>query len=136
MVTMNRSNLPQVFAPLLLYAGFYSGASAACTLEGEWRPHKTKTLAELYGSRITNDEKMKLAKDYRNMVVEYSGCNTMTTRIGSRESTRYFDTLEDTDEHVIIRYHENDEMARLTKDGQCFKTPVQGKAYFEHYCKS
>lgn len=110
-------------------------SASACTLEGQWRADKTKTLAELYGSRVSNAEKMKLAKQYRNATIDYSGCNKMHTRRGKFEEIRHFDIVEDTREYVIIRFKGSDEMALLTRMGKCYKTPVQGKAYYEHYCK-
>lgn len=113
----------------------FSGAAAACTLEGKWRADKTKTLAELYGSRVSNAEKMKLAKQYRDATIDYSGCNKMYTRRGKFEEIRHFEIVEDTREYVIIRFKGSDEMALLTRQGRCYKTPVQGKAYYEHYCK-
>lgn len=113
----------------------HSAHAFGCTLEGQWRADKTKTLAELYGSRVSNAEKMKLAKQYRNATIDYSGCNKMHTRRGKFEEVRHFDIVEDTREYVIIRFKESDEMALLTREGKCYKTPVQGKAYYEHYCK-
>lgn len=127
----------KIFAALcfLMFWSSLAQASIACTLDGKWKSHKTKTLAELYGSKVSNSQKMKLAKVYGKAIVEYSNCDTMVVYMNGGKTTTTFETIEDSKSAVIIKDATTGDMNMLVKEGSCYKIPVKGMAFYEHFCK-
>ncbi|HEY7772147.1 MAG TPA: hypothetical protein VIC26_03130, partial [Marinagarivorans sp.] len=109
--------------------------SLACTLDGKWQSHKTKTLAELYGSKVSNSQKLKLAKVYGKTIIEYANCNTMVVHANGAKTQHTFETIEDSKSAVIIKDTATGEMNMLVKEGNCYKIPVKGMAFYEHFCR-
>ena len=107
----------------------------ACTLEGTWKSHKKKTLGEMYGSRISNSDKMKLAKVFGKAIVEYSNCNTKVVKLNGGKTVYTFEIIEDSHDSVVVKDTSSGEMTLLVKEGNCYKTPVKGMAFYEHFCK-
>ena len=107
----------------------------ACTLEGTWKSHKKKTLGEMYGSRISNNEKMRLAKVFGKAIIEYSNCNTKVVKYNGGKTVYTFEIIEDSHDSVVVKDIPSGEMTLLVKEGNCYKTPVKGMAFYEHYCK-
>ena len=129
---LDASNIMKLLILTLL---MLSLPSYACTLDGVWKSHKKRTLAELYGSRITNSEKMKLAKVYGKAVIEYSNCNTKVVRYNGGTTTSTFEIIEDSHDSVVVKDVPSGDMTLLVKYDNCYKIPVKGMAFYEHYCR-
>ena len=123
----------QVLVVLLLLT--FSTPALSCKLEGQWKSHKTKTLAELYGTPNSNSEKLKLARIYGKAIVQYSNCNKATVNIDRYIEEYSFEIIEEKASFVTIKYLPSGDMAILIFDGNCFKSPVKGMAFYEHFCK-
>ena len=120
---------------LLFFLLFVGTPSFACTLEGKWKSHKTKTLAELYGSKVSNNQKLTLAKVFGKAIIEYSNCDTMVIYMNGGKTEHKFQTIEDSKSAVIIKDLATEEMTMFVKNGNCYKAPVKGMAFYGHYCK-
>ncbi len=106
-----------------------------CKLDGQWKSHKTKTLAELYGTPNSNREKLKLAKVYGKAIVKYSNCNKATVKLDGYIDEYSFEIIEEKTTFVTIKYLATGDMAIIKFEGNCYKAPVKGMAFYEHYCK-
>lgn len=113
----------------------FSMPALSCKLEGKWKSHKTKTLAELYGTPNSNSEKLKLARIYGKAIVQYSNCNKATVKLDGYIDEYSFEIIEEKANFVTIKYSASGDMAILIFDGNCFKSPVKGMAFYEHFCK-
>ena len=89
----------------------------------------------MYGSRITNGEKLKLARIYGKAIVEYSNCNTMVVKLNGGKTTSTFEIIEDSHDSVVVKDNKTGEMTLLVKYENCYKKPVQGMAFYEHFCR-
>lgn len=120
---------------LWLLLSTLAAPTMACSLEGKWKSHKTKTLAELYGSRVSNDTKLKLARIYGKAILNYRGCTAMTESLNGYKTEYQYDLVRDSNSTVILKDHSNGELIVITLQGSCYKVPVKGMAFYEYFCR-
>jgi len=112
-----------------------SFSAQACKLDGKWKSHKSRSLSELYGSKLSDDRKIKMSRLFGQMVVEYKNCQVAVVDFEGIKTEYRFQIVEESSSFVVIKDLSTGDLSRMDFYEKCYSTPVKGLGFNEHFCK-